>query len=144
MLTAEDLLINWARGELINGDDPRPKAPSVCASAERYYKPTKEEWVGVLEEGVEADVELIEDKLPNTPVNWQHHQLVTDFVKRQHWVVKIIIIHDYVDRFLMYRGMTRTERRAAISKNTGVPLKTVEFMLENVRKDLTVAMRGKI
>lgn len=144
MLTADDLLINWARGELINGDDPRPKAPSFCASAERYYRPTTEEWAGVLEEGVEAEVELNEDNLLKTPVNWQHHQLVTDFVKRQHWVVKIIIIHDYVDRFLKYRGLSRAERRAAISQRTGVPLRTVEFMLKNVRKDLMDFVRGEV
>ena len=144
MLTADDLLINWARGELINGEDPRPKAPSVCSSAERYYRPTKGEWEGVLDDGVEGEAELTEDNHTKTPVNWQHHQLVTDFVKRQHWVVKIIIIHDYVDRFLKYRGMTRTERRAAISKNTGVPLRTVEFMLENVRKDLMDFVRGEV
>lgn len=143
-MTAEDLLINWARGELINGDDPRPKAPSVCASAERHYRPTKEEWVGVLEEGVEAEMELPEESHTKTPVNWTHHQLVADFVKRQHWVVKIVIIHDYVDRFVKYRGLSRAERRAAISKQTGVPLRVVEFMLMNVRKDLTDFMRGLV
>ncbi|GEM_PF-4929696 len=144
MLTADDLLINWARGELINGEDPRPKEPSFCASAERYYRPTKEEWNGVLEPGVEKEIKLDDENQSHTPVNWPHHHLVSSFVKRQHWVVKIIICREWVDRFLTYRGLNRTARRIAISKQTGVPVRTVEFMIENVRKELTAFMRGKV
>lgn len=138
MPTSEELLINWARGEWQIGDDPRPLPPRVCLSFEKNYRPEPGDWP---EPPDGEALPVVEDDLA-PPVNWQHHAIVSDFFKRQDWLVRRILINEYVDRFHKYRGLTRNERRAIIARKFNLNKKTIFIVLEAAKMRLSTFFRG--
>lgn len=130
MLTAEDLLINWARGEWQLGEDPRPKPSTRCASAERLY---------ISDESFYFEERFVDSE----KVNWQHHQLVDTFFKAQIWLVRVVLIAEYVDRYKYY-GLKRNERHGAIGKKLRLNQVNITQLIETAKHHLMRYVEGKL
>lgn len=122
-ITAEDLLNNWAKGEMTLGDDPRPLQKPACASAERHYQIP--DW---------------EEKQSRLYVNREHHFLVGVFLKGQPPIVRRIIALAYIDlRFLNDR-----QRNRRIARKLKMAELSVETLIDKTKAQLMVYARGHI
>lgn len=130
MITADDLFINWARGEWQIGDDPRPLPSTRCASAERLY---------VSDQSFYFD-ERFDD---SEKVNWYHHQLVDAFFHAQIWLVRAVLISEYIDRYKYY-GLKRQERYECIAKKLRLNASNVRQLIETTQEHLMHHMEGKV
>lgn len=123
MLTADDLLINWARGEMTFGDDPRPLQKPTCASAERRYQIP--DW---------------EEKESRVYVNQEHHLLVGLFLRVQPPIVRRIIALAYID----FRFLGDNPRNRRIARKLKMTALSVDVMIEKTKAQLMDYARGRI
>lgn len=123
MLTADDLLINWARGEWQIGEDPRPLQKPTCASAERYYQIP--DWG---------------EKESRTSINQEHHRLVDMFLRVQPPIVRRIIALAYID----FRFLSDKSRNRRIARKLKMSALSVDVLIEKAKAQLIVYLRGHI
>lgn len=121
MLTAEDLLLNWARGER-EGEPGTlgPSAASSCASAERYYRPP-------------VNFETEDEELPyRPPVDWVHYAMVHEYYRTLAQVNRELLHHEYVWRS-QYRDLRKHDRHAAIAKTLQISIGDLQYRLELIK-----------
>ena len=118
MLTAHELFINWARGELELGEDPRPIALGSCSSAERYYRAP-----GVYER---------EDN-PPPPVCWTSHDLVNRYYKAQGLINRLILVAEYIEQ--RYTGTT-SERQQQRARKIRIDVSDYRYRLYRMRQQV--------
>lgn len=128
-MDANELFINWAKGEWKLGEDPRPLPPKCCLSAERYYN---------------APNIYQEDRFEGISVQWEHHALVDKFVKQQPVVVKKVLVLEYIERYHRYYGLTRTERIEIIARRLRLNQQTIRGIIKRSQGSLMAYIRGKI
>lgn len=126
MLTAHELFINWAKGEHL-GDDPVPRQPSVCASAERLY--------------TAPSVYASEDE-PREIVLWDLHRSVDRFYRAQPLVNKLVLHHEYTSYRALYVGVPRSERYTRASRKIGITIGDYKHRLECMKSRVLTHVYG--
>lgn len=124
MLTAQDLLMNWAIGELTLGDDPCPLAPRTCGSAERYYD--------IPDWGTEERHYYV--------VNKEHHALVSMFMRTQPLIVRRVIIYEYID----FRYDSEKARRRKTAKKLKLSMEAVNNILDKAHSQLMSYVKRRV
>ena len=122
MLTAEDLLLNWARGEREGEYGPiGPKHSNRCASAERNYRPPNHEEV---------------EALPyRPPVDWVNYRHVERYYRTLAQVNRDLLHHEYVWRS-QYRELRKHDRHAVIAKTLRITIEDLRYRLGTIKADV--------
>lgn len=126
MLTAHELFINWAKGEHL-GDDPVPRQPSVCASAERLY--------------TAPSVYASEDE-PREIVLWDLHRSVDEFYRAQPLVNKLVLHHEYTSYRALYVGVQKSERYTRAARQIGITIGDYKHRLEHMKNKVLTYVYG--